>query len=54
MIKDLLASNVQYWGDRADITKVSWLRIPSKKSGSLVVEFTSPVPANVAIDKGVL
>ncbi|OKP14957.1 hypothetical protein PENSUB_4302, partial [Penicillium subrubescens] len=54
VIKDLLASNVQYWGDRADITKVSWLRIPSKKSGSLVVEFTSPVPANVAIDKGVL
>ncbi|KAJ5369360.1 uncharacterized protein N7496_009120 [Penicillium cataractarum] len=54
VIKDLLASNVQNWGEGAEITKISWLRIPSGKSGSLIVEFTSPVPANVAIDKGVL
>jgi hypothetical protein len=54
VIKDLLASNVQYWGEGAEITKISWLRVPSGKSGSLIVEFTSPVLANVAIDKGVL
>ncbi|KAJ5358309.1 uncharacterized protein N7496_010722 [Penicillium cataractarum] len=54
VIKDLLASNVQNWGEGAEITKISWLRIPSGKSGSLIVEFTSPVLANVAIDKGVL
>jgi hypothetical protein len=54
VIKDLLASNSQYWGEGAVVTKVSWLRIPSGKSGSLIVEFTSPLPANIAIDKGVL
>jgi hypothetical protein len=51
--KDLIAANSHNWGE-AEIAKVSWLRIPSGKSGSLIVEFTSPVPANVAIDKGVL
>jgi hypothetical protein len=53
IIKDLLAANNHTWGD-AEIAKVSWLRIPSGKSGSLIVEFTSLIPANVAIDKGVL
>jgi hypothetical protein len=43
VIKDLLAANSHNWGE-ADM----------RKSGSLIVEFTSPVPANVAIDKGVL
>jgi hypothetical protein len=54
VIKELLAANVDNWGE-AEITKISWLRIPEgKKAGSLVLEFTSPVPANTAIDKGAL
>ncbi|PKX88473.1 uncharacterized protein P174DRAFT_473460 [Aspergillus novofumigatus IBT 16806] len=39
VIKDLLASNVHSWGD-VEISKISWLRIPDRKSDSLVVEFT--------------
>ncbi|KAF4233513.1 hypothetical protein CNMCM8980_010238 [Aspergillus fumigatiaffinis] len=53
VIKDLLVSNVHSWGD-VEISKIGWLCIPDRKSDSLVIEFTSPVPANVAIDKGVL
>ncbi|OOQ82701.1 hypothetical protein PEBR_37738 [Penicillium brasilianum] len=54
VIKELLAANVGNWGE-AEITKISWLRIPEgKKAGSLILEFTSPVPANMAIDKGAL
>ena len=55
VIKELLAANVGNWGEGAEITKISWLRIPEgMKAGSLVLEFTSPVPANMAIDKGAL
>lgn len=55
VIKELLAANVGNLGEEAEITKISWLRIlEGKKSGLLILEFTSLVLANKAIDKGVL
>ncbi|KAJ5186137.1 hypothetical protein N7472_010977 [Penicillium cf. griseofulvum] len=55
IIKQLLTENLFNWGDTAEITQVSWLVLPEgKKSGSLIVEFTSPHTANNAIDTGTL
>lgn len=55
IIKQLLTENLFNWGDDAEITQVSWLVLPEgKKSGSLIVEFTSPHTANKAIDTGTL
>ncbi|KAJ5907778.1 hypothetical protein N7495_000460 [Penicillium taxi] len=58
IIKEMLAANVHNWGgekDGSEITKISWLKIPAgKKSGSLIVEFVSPIIANEAIARGVL
>jgi hypothetical protein len=55
IIKQLLTENLFNWGDDAGITQVSWLVLPEgKKSGSLIVEFTSPHTANNAIDTGTL
>ncbi|CAG8092743.1 unnamed protein product [Penicillium nalgiovense] len=54
IIKQLLTENLFNWGE-AEITQVSWLVLPEgKKSGSLIVEFTSPHTANNAIDTGTL
>ncbi|OQE58359.1 hypothetical protein PENNAL_c0376G05773, partial [Penicillium nalgiovense] len=55
IIKQLLTENLFNWGDNAEITQISWLVLPEgKKSGSLIVEFTSPRTANNAIDTGTL
>ncbi|KAJ6032615.1 hypothetical protein N7540_003347 [Penicillium herquei] len=55
VIDQLVSSNRHDWGESAEITRIFWLRAPiGKKSGSLVAEFTSPIPANTAIDHGVL
>ncbi|OQE60176.1 hypothetical protein PENNAL_c0312G08395, partial [Penicillium nalgiovense] len=55
IIKQLLTENLFHWGDETEITQVSWLVLPEgKKSGSLIVEFTSPYIANKAIDTGTL
>ncbi|CAG8128391.1 unnamed protein product [Penicillium nalgiovense] len=55
IIKQLLTENLFNWGDKAGITQISWLVLPEgKKSGSLIVEFTSPHTANNAIDTGAL
>ncbi|OQE08716.1 hypothetical protein PENFLA_c128G07575 [Penicillium flavigenum] len=55
IIKQLLTENLFNWGDNAEITQISWLVLPEgKKSGSLIVEFTSPHTANNAIDTGTL
>ncbi|KAJ5621794.1 hypothetical protein N7490_012297 [Penicillium lividum] len=53
VINQLLANNGPDWGEGAELTRLSWLRTPAGKTGSLVVEFTSPLPANAAIDRGV-
>ncbi|CAG8122318.1 unnamed protein product [Penicillium nalgiovense] len=55
IVKQLLTENSFNWGDEAEITQISWLVLPEgKKSGSLIVEFTSPHTANNAIDTGTL
>jgi hypothetical protein len=55
IMKQLLIENLFSWGDDAEITQISWLALPEgKKSGSLIVEFTSPHHANTAIDTGTL
>ncbi|KAJ5901434.1 hypothetical protein N7504_007428, partial [Penicillium tannophilum] len=53
VISKLVAANQADWGT-AEITRLNWLRTPVGKSGSLVAEFSSPVAANTAIDRGVL
>jgi hypothetical protein len=48
--KQLLSQNLHSWGD-AEITHLAWLVLPEgKKSGSMIVEFSSPYVANKAID----
>ncbi|OGE48058.1 hypothetical protein PENARI_c033G09528 [Penicillium arizonense] len=48
--KPLLTQNLHSWGD-AEITHLAWLVLPEgKKSGSMIVEFSSPYVANKAID----
>ncbi|KAJ6090873.1 hypothetical protein N7499_003587 [Penicillium canescens] len=48
--KQLLTQNLHSWGD-AEITHLAWLVLPEgKKSGSMIVEFSSPYVANKAID----
>ena len=55
IVKQLLTENLFNWGDDAEITQISWLVLPEgKKSGSLIVEFTSPHHANKSIDTGTL
>lgn len=53
VIDEMTASNRKDWGD-AEITRVSWLVPPKGKTGTAVCEFSSPIPANIAIDRGVL
>lgn len=53
VISKLVAANQADWGT-AEITRLNWLRTLVGKSGSLVAEFSSPVAANTAIDRGVL
>ena len=53
--RQLLTQNLYSWGDEAEITRLSWLVLPEgKKSGSLIVEFTSPHVANKAIDSNTI
>ncbi|KAJ6013184.1 hypothetical protein N7522_003539 [Penicillium canescens] len=48
--KQLLTQNLHSWGD-TEITHLAWLVLPEgKKSGSMIVEFSSPYVANKAID----
>ncbi|KAJ6176717.1 hypothetical protein N7485_003631 [Penicillium canescens] len=48
--KQLLTQNLHSWGN-AEITHLAWLILPEgKKSGSMIVEFSSPYVANKAID----
>ncbi|KAJ5630909.1 uncharacterized protein N7484_011009, partial [Penicillium longicatenatum] len=54
VISKLVAANLQDWGEDVEIKKLDWLRSPVEKSGLLVAEFSSPVAANTAIDRGVL
>jgi hypothetical protein len=54
VISKLVAANLQDWGEDVEIKKLNWLRSPVEKSGLLVAEFSSPVAANTAIDRGVL
>lgn len=53
IMKELLSTNRHDWGE-ATILRLNWLTTPIGKSGSLIIEFTSPIPANVAIERGVL
>jgi hypothetical protein len=53
--KQLLTQNLYSWGDNAEIANITWLVLPEgKKSGSLVIEFTSPHVANKAIDSNTI
>lgn len=54
VISKLVAANQADWGKEVEVTRLNWLRTPLGKSGSLVAEFSSPVAANTAIDRGVL
>lgn len=55
IIEQLLTENLFNWGDDAEITQISWLVFPEgKKSGSMIVEFTSPHTANKSINNGIL
>ncbi|KAK4861010.1 hypothetical protein LT330_010798 [Penicillium expansum] len=55
IVKQLLTENLFHWGDEAEITQISWLVLPEgKKSGSLIVEFSSPHTANKSINNGTL
>jgi hypothetical protein len=56
IMKLLLTENLSQWGETGvEITQISWLVLPEgKKSGSLIVEFSSPLTANKAIDTGTL
>lgn len=52
IISQLLANNGPDWGEGEELTRLSWLRKPTDKTGSLMAGFTSSLPANAAIDKG--
>lgn len=51
----IVAQNHHGWGD-ATISKISWLRVPREgtKLASIILEFTTPQAANLAIQHGVL
>ncbi|KAJ1706369.1 hypothetical protein NYO67_11485 [Aspergillus flavus] len=54
--KDLLAANRHAWGE-AEVAHLCWLTgtpTAGKKSSAIVVEFTHPMPANNAIDRGTI
>lgn len=52
----LQASNQHTWGQEARILHLGWLVRPSKnkREGSIVIEFSSPVVANRAVDQGAI
>jgi hypothetical protein len=52
----MVAENSRYWGKKATITKINWLRVPKEgaKLASVILEFSSPQTANKAIEEGVL